>query len=441
MKWLKRASIVLAVLLAIAAAVPFFVSLDDLHPAHRTRGIGEIEGAGDDKSLKFSLLPVPHITVDGITVGKTQDVTLGKVTVTPAVLSLMSTPKVIRSIELKSLVLTQKALDKIPVWSKSDGTAPPRVRIESIRLDDALVNLDKTSFGPFDARVTLDSKGEPVDALVTTQDGKLKASIKPDRSNYLIDATAKSWKRPAGPAIEFDELIIKGVATLNDADFSQVSAKLYGGTVNGKASAGWQKGLQVKGSFDVNQVELKSLVPLFSPGAKLSGRLNAKPVFSASAADAQPADERAAPRNAVQRAQRNFARHRYCQSGDQPDQGRWHGRRDAFRSVVGAPCPGPRRAQIHGPQNFVRRAGGRRQRQHIGEAGTVGTRQCAGQSGGHQREYAAQRGRHRSVRRCCTRPAAPWPAPRSEPCWRRAWGPASARKVGQAIEGLFNKKK
>ncbi len=90
--------------------------------------------------------------------------------------------------------------------------------------------------------MTLDSKGEPVDALVTTQDGKLKASIKPDKANYLIDAVAKAWKPPVGPPIEFDELIIKGVATLNGADFSQVSAKLYGGTVNGRASAGWQKG-------------------------------------------------------------------------------------------------------------------------------------------------------------------------------------------------------
>jgi uncharacterized protein involved in outer membrane biogenesis len=191
-----------------------------------------------------------------------------------------------RSIELKSLVLTQKAIDKIPVWSKPDGsTGPPLVRIESIRLEDALVKLDKSSFGPFDARVSLNDKSEPLEALITTQDGKFKISVKPDKSNYLIDASAKGWKPPVGPPIEFDELIIKGVATLNDADFSQISAKLYGGTVNGKGTAAWQKGMQVKGSFDISQLELKSLVPLVSPGTNMSGRLNARPVFSAAAAD------------------------------------------------------------------------------------------------------------------------------------------------------------
>jgi uncharacterized protein involved in outer membrane biogenesis len=285
MKWVKRTSIALALLLIVLAAVPFFVSLDDFIPRIEREASAKLKEPVTIKSLKFSMLPVPHVTVDGITVG-TQDVTLGKVTVTPALLSLLSTPKVIRSIELNSLVLTQKAIDKIPAWSKSDGGAAPAVRIESIRLEDALVKLDKTTFGPFDARVSLDSKGQPLDALITTRDGKLKVSIKPDQANYLVDAVAKGWKPPVGPPIAFDELTIKGVATLTGADLNQISAKLYGGTINGKANAAWQKGLQVKGSFEVDQVELKSLVPLFSTNAKLSGRLTAKPVFSAAAGDA-----------------------------------------------------------------------------------------------------------------------------------------------------------
>jgi hypothetical protein len=149
-----------------------------------------------------------------------------------------------------------------------------------------MLRLDKSSFGPFDARIDLDSKGDPIDALITTQDGKLKVSVQPDKANYLIDITAKAWQSPAGPAIVLDELIVKGVATLNNADFTQISAKLYGGTVNGRATAAWQKGLQIKGNVDITQLELKSLVPLVSPGTNMSGRLNAKPVFSASAADA-----------------------------------------------------------------------------------------------------------------------------------------------------------
>ena len=289
MKWLKRIGIVLGVIILILAIVPFFISLDDYIPQIEKEIAARLKEPVSIKKISFSALPTPHVTVDGITVGKTQDVKLGKVTVTPDLFSLLGTTKVIRSIEIDSLVLTQKAIDRIPAWSKADSAKaqePPPVRVESIRLDNAVVKLDKTNFGPFDARVRLGSTGEPQEASITTQDGKLKALVTPDKSNYRIDASAKSWKLPTGPAIVFDELAIKGVATLNDANFSQISAKLYGGTVNGKAAVDWRKGLQLKGSLDLNQVELKQLVRLLSPGTNVSGRLNAKPVFSASAAGA-----------------------------------------------------------------------------------------------------------------------------------------------------------
>ena len=290
MKWLKRIGIVLGVIILILAVVPFFITLNDYIPRIEKEASARLKEPVSIKSIKFSALPLPHVTVDRITVGKTDDIKVETVTVTPDLFSLLGSTKVIKSIEIHSLILTQKAIDKIPAWSKPDDTKPPQqppqVRVESIRLVNALVRHDKASFGPFDARVSLNSKGEPEDALITTQDGKLKASVKPDKSNYLIDASAKAWTLPIGPAIVFDELTVKGVATLSDASFSQISAKLYGGTVSGKATAGWRKGLQLKGNFDVNQVELKALVPLLAPGTNMSGKLTAKPVFSASAADA-----------------------------------------------------------------------------------------------------------------------------------------------------------
>jgi uncharacterized protein involved in outer membrane biogenesis len=290
MKWLKRILVALVLLLAVALALPFFISLNDYIPQIEKAVAARLKEPVSIKSIKFSALPSPHVTVDRITVGKTDDIKVETVTVTPDLFSLLGSTKVIKSIEIHSLILTQKAIDKIPAWSKPDDAKPPQqppqVRVESIRLVNALVRHDKASFGPFDARVSLDSKGEPEDASITTQDGKLKASVKPDKSNYLIDASAKAWTLPVGPAIVFDELTVKGVATLNDASFSQMSAKLYGGTVSGKADVGWQKGLKLKGNFDVNRVELKQLVPLLSPGTNVSGRLNAKPVFSAQAAAA-----------------------------------------------------------------------------------------------------------------------------------------------------------
>lgn len=287
MKWLKHTLIALVVLLVIVVALPFFITLDDYIPQIEKEISTRLKEPVSIKSLSFTALPSPHVTVDGIMVGTTDDIKLGKVRVTPDLFSLLQSTKIIKSIEIDSFTLTQKGLDKIAALAKSDADKlpqqPPQARVASIRLDKAMINFDKASFGPFDARVNLDSKGEPGDVSITTQDGKFKALIKSDKSKYLIDASAKSWTLPVSPALVLDELIIRGVATLNDADLGEVSARLYGGTAIGKMTISWQKGLRLNGNLDIKQVEMKNIASMLSPGSHVSGRLSAKPVFSASA--------------------------------------------------------------------------------------------------------------------------------------------------------------
>jgi uncharacterized protein involved in outer membrane biogenesis len=286
MKWLKWIGVVLGVIVLILAAVPFFISLDDFIPTIEKEVSALLREPVKIGSLRAAGLPLPHVTVSGITIGRTGDIKVGKVTVTPDLWSLLSETKVIKSIEIDGLVLTQKAIDKIPGWIPADDgktAQPPAVRVESITLDDAIVKLQKTTFGPFDAKLSLTGDGNLESASIVNRDGKLKAFIKPQKPGYLIDAAAKSWKLPVGPAIQFDELIVKGVATLNGAALSEVRAKLYGGTVSGKANVAWKKGIQLKGNAEVNQVEIKPLLQALGRPPTLSGKLVAKPVFSASA--------------------------------------------------------------------------------------------------------------------------------------------------------------
>ena len=296
MKWLKWVGIVFGAIVLILAAVPFFFSLEDYIPRIEKEISARIKEPVKIGSLRAAGLPLPHVTVGGITVGKTEDIKVGKVTVTPDLFSLLGSNKVIKSIEIDDLVLTQKAIDQISAWTKPEGGKPgkpapaepsaPAVRVGSIKLDNAILKLQQATFGPFDAKLNLSGEGNLESASIVGRDGKLKATIKPDGANFLIDAVAKGWKLPVGPAIHFDELLVKGVATLNDANFSDIRAKLYGGSVAGKATVGWAKGIQLKGNADVNQVEIKPMLLALGRPATLSGKLTAKPVFSANAAKA-----------------------------------------------------------------------------------------------------------------------------------------------------------
>jgi uncharacterized protein involved in outer membrane biogenesis len=291
MKWLKWAGVTLGAIVLLLAVVPLFISLDDFIPTIEKEASARLREPVKIGSLRASGLPLPHVTVSDITVGKTEDLKVGKVTVTPDLWSLLGATKVIRSVEISQLVLTQKAVDKIPAWTKGDArpgapapAAPPAVRVDSIRLDDAVLKLQKLSFGPFDARLDLDNQGNPESASIVARDGKLKVLLKPGKSGYVIDATAKDWRPPFGPALQFDELAIKGTATLKNADLSEVRAKLYGGTLAGKLAAGWDKGIQLRGTAEVNQVEIRPLLLALGRPPTLSGRLTARPAtFSASA--------------------------------------------------------------------------------------------------------------------------------------------------------------
>lgn len=290
MKWITRAGLILAAVALLLALVPFFISLDDYIPTIEKEISARLKEPVKIGSLRAVGLPLPHLTVSGITVGKTEDIKVGKVTVTPDLWSLLDATKVIKSIEIDGLVLTQKAIDKIPAWIPAGAKAgqpsqPPAFRLEAIKLDDAVIKLQQATFGPFDARVTLSDDGNFESASIVTRDGQLKVLVKPEQSRYLIDASAKAWKLPVGPAIHFDELVVKGIASPKGANFSDLSAKLYGGTIRGKMAVGWQKGVQLKGSATVSQVEIGPLLKALDKPQNMSGRFSARPVYSAHAAN------------------------------------------------------------------------------------------------------------------------------------------------------------
>lgn len=287
MKWLKRILAALVLLLALALALPFFISLNDYIPQIEKEASLRLKEPVSIKNIRFGAFPLPHITIEDIRIGTADDIRLGKVRLTPDLFSLTQSPIVIKMIEVDSLSMTQQAIARIPSWGKTDAVnQPPQIRVESIHFKNAQVTFGKAIFGPFDARVSLDGNSEPKDASIATQDGKLKVLIKSGTQGYQIDASAKSWILPVGPALVFDELIIKGTATNEDARLGEVSAKLYGGTAIGKMTFNWKKGMRLNGNLGINHLEVLKVASILSPGTHVSGLLNAKPVFSASSASA-----------------------------------------------------------------------------------------------------------------------------------------------------------
>ena len=277
-----RSAAVLAALIAILVIVPFFVTLNDYIPAVEREFAAIVREPVSIDNLYASALPVPHARIDGITIGKSEEIRIGKVTFTPNPWSLLRSRKVIRSVDVEDVMMSQQALAILASLTEQDSGSG-NIHVEKIRLKDATVKLDQSSFGPFDLHVQVSSAAERGELVLKTRDGSLKARVMPDGERFVLDISAQGWTPPIGPAVRFDELRIAGIARGRQVELTDIGGRLYGGTLAGKAVVSWGKGVSLKGNLDLNQIELKQGMMLISPKSRLSGRLDAKPAFSARA--------------------------------------------------------------------------------------------------------------------------------------------------------------
>src|SRR5689334_19628056 len=134
MKWFKGAAVVLGVLIGILTILPFFISVDSYRTTIEKEASARLKEPVTITSLRVSLLPVPHVNIDGISIGKIGDVTLGAVKLVPDVWSLTSATKVIKNLEIDGVVLTQKGMDKIPLWMKSDKPPSAQSQVAPVRV-------------------------------------------------------------------------------------------------------------------------------------------------------------------------------------------------------------------------------------------------------------------------------------------------------------------
>ena len=290
MKWLKGIAVVVGVLIAVAAILPFFVTLNDYIPQIEKELSARVGEPVSIDNLYAALLPTPHARAEGITIGTAEGLHVGKVTLNPDVWSLAKSQKVIRTVDLEDVTLTEHALGALAALTKGDRSAGA-VRVEKVRVANAVVKLERTRFGPFDMDVRVSTATEPGLLTLKTRDGALSARMIPEAEQSKIEISARKWTPPMGPAFVFDELEVKGRVRGNDAQFGSVDAKLYGGTATGAVTIAWDKGVSVKGNRDMKQIELQQPVALLSPSTRVSGRLDAKPVFSSHAPKADQLDD------------------------------------------------------------------------------------------------------------------------------------------------------
>lgn len=284
MKWLKRLAIILGLLAGIAFVIPFLVPVKQYIPALQKLASERLGEPVAITHLKFALLPLPSVTVEGVLIGQAQDVRVGAVTVRPDVLSLLREVKVIRAVEVEGVDVGKALLERIPRWTKSEPGSKTVV-VRRVEARAVQVALDNFRWGPLRAEVQLGEAGvRAVEA--GTEDRRLTVNLVPEGEAYQLNIQGKHWPLPVNPPIQFDELRGKGTLSAHALDLPQIDGKLYGGELRATSRVNWKDGIRIKGDARVAGVEIGPIVQMLNKSTALSGRLHASGNYALGAKNA-----------------------------------------------------------------------------------------------------------------------------------------------------------
>jgi hypothetical protein len=281
---LAGAAIVVAALLAI----PFLLPLGFLIPEIERIASDQLKSPVKVESLRLVILPLPHLTLTGIAVGKKPFLEVREVIITPSLGSVFDQPRVISEISMHGVVIGQALIAKASNWaSRSSSTGPVPVRVERIEVRDAFVDLTGLKLRDVEADLDLTAQSQVARGEVRADKGHMVVSLLPAGKGFTVQITGYDWKLPVGPALLLSSLTAAGsLNPLQGISLQTIQAQAYGGTLAGKLKVGWAKDWTIAGNLDIKGVEIQPVVALFTQATTLSGRLSANPVVDMQAPSA-----------------------------------------------------------------------------------------------------------------------------------------------------------
>lgn len=280
MKSRKRWYLGTGIAVALLLVVPFVLPLGRLIPEIERVASEQLKAPVKIESLRLFFLPLPHLSIERISVGRTPFLQVQKVHVTPRLASLFSEQKVIREISLRGVEMSQQLISKASAWASQPGSGGPApVRVERIEIRDANIDFTDFKLREADLDLQLTPEGGLAQAQVRADQGHVIGTLVPRGNDFALNLSAKNWRLPAGPRILLNDLNASGIVNADGLVLSTIDGRLYDGTLAGKLTVGWKNEWTIAGNLDVQHVDIGPVVALLTKDTTISGRLIANPVI------------------------------------------------------------------------------------------------------------------------------------------------------------------
>ena len=281
-RWHKAVAASALLIVVLAIALLHLLQWDSLAPGTERLAAAALGEPVKIGSVRAGLFPTPHFKLEGVVVGKEQDMKIASVRAVPELSSLFSDKKLLSSLELQSVTAEQDVLHRLPNWFKSEGGRS--LRVSKIVLRDVKVAGATIPVPPFAGEVAFAPAGTFAKAALRSEDGKVKIELRNKPDGLEAEFTGRGWKSPFGPSIEFDEIAGKAVARDTNLTVSDLTARLYGGTATAHATVSWTGPWTFTGDFSANKLDLATILKAFTSQFRATGRLAASGRYSAQSA-------------------------------------------------------------------------------------------------------------------------------------------------------------
>ncbi|GAO36499.1 hypothetical protein SCT_1907 [Sulfuricella sp. T08] len=279
-----------AVLISLAALI--LLPLVMLHVMSLNVFIPPIEKLASDRmhepvsihSMRASLWPAPHLQLEGITIGKLRDIKIPTIRVMPEPAAFFGEIKTIKAIEVESVTIDQDAVTRVIAWV-GPGDSAEKIQVRRIAIKTATIEVKGIPLPPFEADVALAATGKFEHANIRSADKKIEVAITPKNEGFEVNIVANDWQPPLWPNLTFTELHAKAMATSGGMKFSEIESRLYSGKAKGSATIKWGDLWSAEGDLNIENVLLAGAMPALTNDIALSGKLDAKTVYSMQARD------------------------------------------------------------------------------------------------------------------------------------------------------------
>lgn len=276
-KWGRAIGIMLVILIIIALGVLQIAPLSNYIPDTQQLLSERLQQPVLIGNLRFSLLPSPQLQLEQISIGTAQEIKIDAAVVPINPLTIFNAQKDFSEVRLSDVKIDQNAIKWLTGWANPQGKS--RLHIGHIELTTVKLALSQVDLPAFDASLILAQDNSLQSA--TLHDAMLNVELQSPKDDGLHgNFSANNWTPPIGPSLQFSHLDGNVQADWQHVVISNLDGKFYGGSLNGNMAINWEGSLNAKGGFNLKDVDLEQLLPVFTQDFIASGMLDANAQFA-----------------------------------------------------------------------------------------------------------------------------------------------------------------